>query len=118
MKKNMTALQDQIKALRERLHQLVEALPEIEEGVTFLGLNRCTVSLHTISQNRGILSPSYYLRSSAKAELLKEIDHTPIEALDKKIEGILSRGSLGKGKGLKFSPGFLADLRHLWYEKG
>lgn len=115
MKKQFQALEDQIKAAKERLKQTIMNLPSSSDDIKLLSPNCGIVSFSAIAKNKGILSPGYYMANETKAKLVKFIDSKQsIEASMKAVEEILATGGI---KGVsKIAPNVLKALKEAWYD--
>ena len=115
--KNIKSIIEHISELREKMKSFIESLPEAHTGVNLLSKNpRCgTVSLSTISKNKGILAPSYYLNTTAKEELIRILETTKIESLESRINQIIETGRLEvSGRKIELNPEFIEELKNIW----
>lgn len=106
-----------VTALKDQMKILVAGFPDNPAGVTRLGPKCCTVPLSVISENRGILSPSYYMTRDAKETLTSLIENASLETLGRRIEEILDTGRIkcGTGQTEKVCHEFQRALAELWY---
>jgi hypothetical protein len=106
-----------VTALKERMIGLVAGFPDNPAGVKMLGPKCCVVSFSTVSENRGILSPSYYMTRDAKATLTAMIEQSSLETLGTRIEEILDTGRIkcSSSQTEKVCHEFLRALAELWY---
>lgn len=115
---SLLAISHQMEGLRARIKALFKSLPEAASDIRLLpGSVRCgVVSLSAIQNNRGILSPAYYLTIEAKESLEHIVDNSTIDTLDKKIQGILREGTieLPGRRTQPLNPEFLEALRLAW----
>ena len=107
-----------ISQLREKMKSFIKNLPEANTGVTLLSKSpRCgIINLSTIAKNKSILGPSYYLNATAKDELIKILETTDIECLEKKINKIIKTGRISDLPGLVLNPEFVNELKKIWEE--
>ena len=115
-------LRAQLAQIKSRLAELIETLPDAADGVQLLpGSTKCgVVSFSTIAANQGILSPSYYLTSEIKQEMLTRIQAGSIDSVINLVEGILQTGKLalpGRRGGHNLPPVFVNKLREIWGSK-
>lgn len=122
MKKNLKSIIKNISELREKAKAFIQELPEASSDVTLTSMNpRCgIVSLSTIAKNNFILSPHYYINASAKEAIIKLLETTKIEHLEKVINRIIKTGCLPKGSitqaNIKLNPEFINELSKIWSE--
>lgn len=109
-----------ISKLRERAKTFVEGLPEASSDITMINTNpRCgIVSSSTIAKNNFILSPHYYINASAKEAIIKLLETTKIEHLEKVINQIIETGRLPRNSiaqaNIKLNPEFINELKKIW----
>jgi hypothetical protein len=106
-----------VTALKDRMKILVAGFPDNPAGVTRLGSKCCTVPFSVISENRGILSPSYYMTRDAKETLTAIIENSSLETLGTQIEEILYSGRIkcSSSQTEKVCHELLRALAELWY---
>jgi hypothetical protein len=112
-------LQKSLFQIRRRLCLLVDSLPDCAPGVITLNKNKtcCVVSLSTISKNKGILSPSYYLTKEVKDEMKRRIEKDDVEEIIRFVEGMIQSRKIVIGRQSNSLPGnFVDELREIWKE--
>lgn len=115
MKSSLVTLKTRLNEIKAELIALINTLPDCLDGVTMLGPGCGVVNLSTIAQNKGILSPRYYLVSGVKDDLKTLIEKGSIDSLLNKIEGILKTGQIDiAGSRSRLAPEFVEKLRKLW----
>lgn len=116
---NFNNIRKQISEFRERLSAFIDTLPVHTEGVTPLNKEGTCgiVSFSTIAKNKGILSPHYYLNSTAKEALHRIIKSTRLESLDKVIEEIIQTGRIPGRQTMRVNPEFIAKLKEMWEDE-
>lgn len=120
MKKNLKSILKTISELRDRMKAFVENLPDANSGVKIISKSpKCgVVNFSTIAKNNNILSPSYYLNTDAKEAIIKILDRTPPDRLEKVINQIIKEGCIRYSQtGVQriiLNPEFIAEFRKIW----